>query len=72
MTAQEVCEHVAKNIVPQLQELGIEAFVLVGYAKDGDGKVTKINLALPGQNPAYQDGLRTIQMLADRWGQGQL
>ena len=72
MTPPEVCKEVGDRIVPQLQELGLVSFLLVGYTQDGDGKVSKVTLALPGDNPAYADGLRNMNALAEQWGQGKL
>lgn len=72
MTAQEVNEHIAKNIVPQLQELGMEAFVLVGYQQDDSGKTNRVMMFLPGANPAYTDGLKQMANLCDAWGKGML
>lgn len=72
MTPPEVCKEVGDRIVPQLQELGLVSFLLVGYAEDGNGKVSKVTMGLPGNNPAYADGLRNMQALADRWGRGEL
>jgi hypothetical protein len=72
MTAEEQAQHIAEKILPQLQEIGIEAFVLAGYASDGDGKVHKVTLGVEGSNPAYADGLRTLAVLTGRWGKGEL
>lgn len=72
MTAQEVGKEIQDRIVPQLRELGIEAFVLTGYLSDGDGKVSRVTLGTSGDNPAYDDGLRKMLVLGNAWGAGQL
>jgi hypothetical protein len=73
MTAQQKIEAFTERVRPHLEELGIEAFVMVGYMKDADGKVSRITLGgTPGGNPSYEDGLRPMQILASKWGMGQL
>jgi hypothetical protein len=72
MTAQEQAEAIEKKIVPLLAELGLEAFMVAGYASDGEGKIHKVTFAYTGQNPAYSDGLRGMVIMAARWGQGEL
>lgn len=73
MTAQDKIKAFAERIQPQLEELGIEAFVLAGYMKDSDGKITRITYGgAPPNEPAYEDGLRVLQALAAKWGMGQL
>lgn len=72
MTAQEVGKQINERVVPMLSELGVEAFVMAAYVKDGDGKVTRVTFGAPSDNPAYDDGLRNIITLANQWGAGQL
>lgn len=72
MTTAEICKGISEKIGPQLQEYGLESFLLVGYVRDGDGKVHKIQLNAHGDNPAYADGLRGMQSAANHWGAGQL
>ena len=70
MTAQEAGQQIAQRVVPQLQELGIEAFTFAGFLTDGEGVVHKITFGYPGNNPAYADSLRKIQAVSNMWGQG--
>lgn len=74
MTAQEKVQAFTERIRPHLEELGIEAFVMVAYARDGEDekKVTRVTIGGNNGNAAYEDGLRTMQVLAAKWGQGQL
>jgi hypothetical protein len=72
MTAQEQVQAFSERIRPHLEELGVEAFVMCAYMKDGEGKVSRVTLGGNPGNPAYEDGLRTLQVLMAKWGQGQL
>lgn len=72
MTAQQIAEQIKENIIPKLQELGVEAAVITGYRTDGDGKVTKITVGFDGNNPAYADGLRPMIQAAGIWAAGGL
>lgn len=72
MTAQQKIEAFSERIRPHLEELGVEAFVLAGYMHDADGKVSRITIGGNPGNPAYEDGLRTLNALAAKWGMGQL
>ena len=72
MTPPEVCQEVADRIAPQLQELGLNACLICGYVEDGNGKVSKVTMGWLGNNPAYADGLRNLQALAEQWGRGEL
>ena len=70
MTAPDDIKAFAERIQPHLEELGIEAFVMCAYKKDADGNVSRITLGGSASNPAYADGLRPIQAVAQHWGQG--
>lgn len=73
MKAQEVCHQIAGKIAPQLDELGVESFLLLAYVRDGEGKVSRITLGGgTSKNPAYEDGMRVIAALSERWGEGML
>lgn len=73
MTAQQKIEAFTERVRPHLEELGIEAFVMAAYMKGADDKVARITLGgMPGGNPAYEDGLRPMQIFAAKWGQGEL
>lgn len=72
MTAQQVAEEVQRKIVPQLQELGFEAFALTGYLSDGEGKIQKVTVGHDGNNPAYADGIRPMLQAAVIWAKGGL
>lgn len=72
MTAEDTIKQINDKIMPQLQELGVEAFVMAAYIRDNGGKITKARMGADGGNPAYQDGLRSLNILHAKWGQGQL
>lgn len=75
MDANQITAEIANRIAPTLEELGVEAFVFVGYVSNGEGKISKITFGTNGHagaNPAYEDGLRNMNQLAMRWGMGQL
>jgi hypothetical protein len=72
MTAQDAARHVQEYIAPRLNELGMEAFVITGYLRDGEGKVQRVTFGTSGGNAAYDDGLRPMQVMSARWGTGQL
>lgn len=71
MTAQEKVQAFSERIRPHLQELGIEAFVMVAYMNAED-KVSRVTFGGNNGNAAYEDGLRSMQLIAAKWGQGQL
>lgn len=68
MTPREVIEDLKQRIVPRMQEAGIEAFALVGYAKFDGEHLTRFVIVNDGDNPAYQDGLRPVVQFARFWG----
>lgn len=70
-SAQKV-QAFSERIRPHLEELGISAFVMCAYMTDADGKVSRVTLGGNGGNPAFEDGLRSMQIFAAKWGQGQL
>lgn len=72
VTAPQICEQIGLNVVPRLQEFGVEAFVLVAYVKDGEGKISRVTLGGVGNHPGYQDGLRPMEQAAEKWGRGEL
>lgn len=72
MEVAQVGKEIESRILPQLNELGLAAFVLVGYLEDGDGKTHRVTLGSSGHNPAQADGLRGMQIMAQKWGAGQL
>lgn len=75
MTAQEVMQQIAAQIGPKLDELGVEAFMMCAYVRTGDGQIHRMTLggaAKNQENPAFVDGLKTVEAVMNRWGAGQL
>lgn len=73
MTIQEVTQQIAMKLGPVMEELGVESFLLAGYVRDGDGKVSRVTMGGNSKtNAACNDGLRNLHELANRWGAGQL
>lgn len=72
MTDAEKLQAFSERIRPHLEEIGIRAFAIAAYMEDGEGKCTRVTMGGNGGNPAFEDGLRTLQTLMARWGQGQL
>lgn len=72
MDAAQAAQHIQEKIMPQLAEFGVEAFMVCGYLKDGDGKIHRVTFGYDGDHPAYADGLRPMQIMAAQWGAGKL
>lgn len=72
MTAQEIGEQINSIYGPKLKELGLESFVIAGYATDSDGKCARLVVGDGGGHPAFSDGLRPLLIFAARWQAGQL
>lgn len=68
MTAQEQLTYLREQALPRLSEGGLEAFVIVGYLRTGDGEIQRVCLANTGKNPAYEDGLQKLIAFAHMWG----
>jgi hypothetical protein len=72
MTIQEICDETILRIKPQLDELGFEGFVLVGYARDTNGNVGRCMIADGKNNPMIKDALQPMVHMAMAWhNQGQ-
>ncbi len=56
-----------EQVVPRLQEFGMEAFVIVGYVRLEGDVLQRVCIANDGGNPAYQDGLRPVIHFASMW-----
>lgn len=69
---QEVIEDLKNRIVPRMQEAGIEAFVMVGYAKFDGESLKRFVFVNDGKNPAYADGLQPVIRVGAIWGQDSL
>ncbi len=67
MTVPEQLEILRAQIVPRMQDAGIEAMVMVAYLRDADDKIQRVCIAHSGDNPAYEDGLRPIIQVAGIW-----
>lgn len=61
-------EDLKRRLQPHLEELGVEAFIILGYAKKGDGRTMRLVVVNDGQDVAYQDGLRSAILFAMAWG----
>lgn len=76
MTAQESAQQLLDKIVPQLSELGFEAFVLAAYHRthdDGGNEVIARQVIVNGgNNVPMQDGLRPMVIMGARWKDGAL
>lgn len=64
-------EEVVRSIKPRLDELGFEGFVLVGYLRDSDGKVSRTMIADGKNNPMITDGLRPLVQVGVAWTKSQ-
>lgn len=58
----------AERVLPLLQEFGVSAVVIVGYA-EVDGGLKRICIANCAKNPAFEDGLRPMIHAAHIWSQ---
>jgi hypothetical protein len=67
MTVPEQLEMLRAQIVPRMQDAGIEGFVMVAYLRDAEDKIQRVCIAHCGNNPAYEDGLRPIIQVAGIW-----
>lgn len=65
--AQRMIEEIKKRIGPQLEEMGIEGFVLAGYISTGDGKRSRIILGNDGGDPSIKDGLTPVNTAILIW-----
>lgn len=63
----DLAEDLKRRITPHLEELGIEAFVIIGYAKHTDGKTIRLVAINDGDDAAYVDGLRPAILFAMGW-----
>lgn len=64
-------EEVVRSIKPRLDELGFEGFVLVGYVRDGEGKVSRSIISDHKNNPMVADALRPLLQVGFAWVQSQ-
>lgn len=67
MTKDEFSKNLQERVVPLLEELGIEGFVLAGYATDGDGHMGRFAVGQTNRNAAIEDGLRQMCHIATMW-----
>jgi hypothetical protein len=76
MTGPECAQQVVTKIVPQLNELGMSAFVLTGYIttvnEEGEEVIERHVIANGGGNAPMQDGLRPMVIMGARWKDGAL
>lgn len=66
MSAPDFKKQFEERIIPQLKELGVEGFSIVGYMTDGDGRMGRFALA-QASNPAVSDGLQKMICLSAMW-----
>ena len=60
-------EELRRRLQPHLEEVGVEAFVIIGYARGTDGRTKHLVAVNPGQDAAIRDGLRPAILFAMGW-----
>ena len=56
-----------ERVLPILEELGVEGFVMGGYVSDSEGKLTRFASANISKNPAIEDGLSKWAIALSMW-----
>lgn len=67
MSPVQQMEALKASIVPRMQELGLSAFVIIGYLETENG-LDRVCIANTAKNPAFEDGLRPAIHFAHMWG----
>lgn len=60
-------EELHRRINPHLEELGIEGFVMMGYARQPNGRMVRVVAINDGRDAAIGDGLRPAILFAMGW-----
>lgn len=67
MDIQEINSEVVSRVKPQLDELGFDGFILMGYVRDSSGAAHRA-LVVDGKNdPMVQDALRPLVTVGIAW-----
>ncbi len=64
---QKITEEIKRRISPQLQEMGVTGFLLVGYMTLGDGSKSRVMMVVDGGDPAIHDGLQRLSFASAVW-----
>lgn len=67
MDPAEVSRQIKDRIGPVLSEFGIEAWMLMGYATDGNGQRGRAVLGHMPNDPVMRDAMRPIVTFAQIW-----
>ena len=67
MTRAEFNKALGERILPQLQEMGVDGFVMAGYVTDGEGKMSRFASMLTNKSPAIEDGLSKLAVYLAMW-----
>jgi hypothetical protein len=62
-----ITDEIKRRITPQLQEMGVTGFLIVGYMTLGDGSKSRLLLVSDGGDPAIADGLRPVAHTGAIW-----
>lgn len=65
---KRITDEIKTRITPQLQEMGVDGFLIVGYMTLGDGSKSRLLLVSDGGDPAIRDGLHPVAHAAAVWG----
>jgi hypothetical protein len=57
MDRAALSQSISERVVPILEEVGVEGFILFGYRADADGKLQRFTAFQIGKNPAIEDAL---------------
>lgn len=64
---RRMTDEIKKRISPQLEEMGVEGFLLIGYIRTGDGKRNRLMMVSAGDDPAIADGLEPVARAGAVW-----
>lgn len=69
MTPEQASEEIKRRIQPILSELGMESWLLLGYATDGEGQRGRAAIGHINSDPVMRDAMRPIITFAAAWSQ---
>lgn len=69
MTPEQASEEIKRRIGPVLEELGIDSWILMGYATDGEGRRGRAAIGHINSDPVMRDAMRPIVAFAHAWSQ---
>lgn len=67
MSPEEASIEVKKRIAPILAEFGLDAWLLMGYATDGNGHRGRAAIGHMPADPVMRDAMRPIVTFAHMW-----